>query len=163
MKARVDYELEVEEWFIKQVMATYEQEFPGVPDYWRSAIAESKEKGYAETFAGRRVQLPNDWAGQTKWPNESTAINYPIQGTGGDQKYLALAVARNELNKWGAHFYYELHDGLFFITPNKVTQAFREDFKPRLSNLPYKGAWGVDLPISFPVDAKQGPTWGDLR
>jgi DNA polymerase-1 len=163
MKARVDYELEVELWFIKQALATYLQRFPGVPEYWSDAITLSKDTGYAETFAGRRVQIKKDWCGKDKWPNESTAINYPIQGTGGDQKYLALAVARNELNKWGAKFYYELHDGLFFIVPTAKAQAFSDDFKQRLSNLPYKAAWGVTLPISFPVDAVQGPTWGDLR
>jgi DNA polymerase-1 len=163
MKARVDYELEVELQFVTQILATYKNIFSGVPDYWSEAIQLSKEQGYAETLSGRRVQIKKDWTGQDKWPNESTAINYPIQGTGGDQKYLALAVARNELNKWGAKFYYELHDGVFFITPTPKVQYFADDFRQRLSNLPYKAAWGVSLPIAFPVDAKQGPTWGDLR
>jgi hypothetical protein len=35
--------------------------------------------------------------------------------------------------------------------------------KHLLSNLPYKKAWGVDLPVSFPVDAKWGKNWGDLK
>lgn len=109
------------------------------------------------------MQLNGSWSGREKWPLESTAINYPIQGTGGDQKYLALAVARNSLPTWGAHFYFELHDGLFFICPNAKAQAFAEDFKHRLSNLPYKAAWDVTLPVQFPVDAKLGPTWGDLK
>jgi DNA polymerase I-like protein with 3'-5' exonuclease and polymerase domains len=162
-KARVDYELEVEEHFIKQILATYKASYPGVPAYWNSQIYTCSRLGYAETFAGRRVQLKKAWAGREKWQMESTAINYPIQGTGGDQKYLALAVARNHLPTFGGHFYYELHDGLFFIFPKDKTAKAVPFFKHALSNLPYKAAWGVTLPIDFPVDAKSGPSWGELK
>lgn len=162
-KARVDYELDIEESFIKQILATYKASYPGVPQYWANQIYKCKRTGYAETFAGRRVQLVGGWAGREAWAKESTAINYPIQGTGGDQKYLALAVARNHLPEFGGYFYYELHDGLFFIFPESKAEIATRKFRELLSNLPYKAAWGVDLPIDFPVDAKIGPTWGDLK
>lgn len=163
VKARVDYELDVDEGFIQQILATYKQSYPGVPLYWTNQIFKCRQLGYAETFAGRRVQLVGTWAGRDAWPMESTAINYPIQGTGGDQKYLALAVARNLLPKFDGHFYFELHDGLFFIFPNDKALSAAAAFKKVLSNLPYKQAWGLDLPIAFPVDAKIGPSWGDLK
>lgn len=163
VKARVDYELDVEELFIGQILGKYKLAYPGVSQYWKTQILKCKHLGYAETFAGRRVQLTGSWAGNSAWPMESTAINYPIQGTGGDQKYLALAVARNELSKWGGYFYYELHDGLFFIFPNDVAERAAHRFLHVLSNLPYKQAWNVNLPIDFPVDAKLGPSWGELK
>jgi len=170
-KARIDYELDVDEQFISHTQAIYKESYPGVGGppgrrvggYWASQIAKCKELGYAETFAGRRVQLKDNWAGRFKWPMESTAINYPIQGTGGDQKYLALAVARNMLAQFGGYFYYELHDGLFFIFPKDNAIAASEMFLDKLSNLPYKAAWGIDLPIKFPVDAMIGKSWGDLE
>jgi DNA polymerase I-like protein with 3'-5' exonuclease and polymerase domains len=116
--------------------------------------------GYAETYAGRRVQL-NSVSG---WERDSTSINYPIQGSGADQKYLALAVARTKLPKYGAYFYMELHDGLFFICPNDKAEALCVDLLYSLSNLPYKQAWGVEFPIQFPVDAKMSnKSWGDLK
>jgi len=162
-KARVEYDLDVDVPFIKQTQLIYKQSYPGVQAYWRKQILDCKYQGFAETFAGRRVQLPGAWAGEDAWANESTAINYPIQGTGGDQKYLALAVARNHLNRFDGKFYYELHDGLFFIFPlGKMAEAV-PFFTHLLSNLPYKKAWGVDLPIDFPVDAAVGPSWGDLK
>ena len=163
VKARVDYELDVDEMFIRQILATYKQSYPGVPLYWTNQIFKCRQLGYAETYAGRRVQLTGSWAGRDAWPMESTAINYPIQGTGGDQKYLALAVARNLLPKFGGYFYYELHDGIFFIFPNGKALSAAAEFKRVLSALPYKQVWGVDLPIAFPVDAKLGPSWGDLK
>ena len=175
-KARVDYELDIQEEAVKQFLATYKATFvkvSGGPNggrgacnsgYWQTQIAKCRQLGYAETFAGRRVQLLGSWAGRDAWEMESSAINYPIQGTGGDQKYLALAVARNLLPKFNGYFYFELHDGLFFIFPHAVARQAAETFKHVLSNLPYKKAWGVDLPITFPVDAKLSPeSWGDLK
>ena len=169
-KARVEYELDVDEMFIKQTQGIYRQAYVGVGGppgqrnggYWGSQIQKCKRLGYAETFAGRRVQLKGNWAGKEAWPLESTAINYPIQGTGGDQKYLALAVARNLLPEFSGYLYFELHDGLFFIFPQAKAVQASEVFLDKLSNLPYKQAWGVDLPIKFPVDAKIGGSWGDL-
>ena len=161
-KARVDYELDISESEVKHLLAVYKQTYSGVPEYWGSQIQKCKRLGYAETFAGRRVQLKGNWAGKEAWPLESTAINYPIQGTGGDQKYLALAVARNLLPEFSGYLYYELHDGLFFIFPQAKAVQASEVFLDKLSNLPYKQAWSVDLPIKFPVDAKIGGSWGDL-
>lgn len=169
-KARVEYELDVDEIFIKQTQSIYRQAYVGVGGhpgqrnggYWGRQIEKCKRMGFAETFAGRRVQLVGNWAGKEAWPLESTAINYPIQGTGGDQKYLALAVARNLLPQFSGYLYYELHDGLFFIFPQDKALQASEVFLDKLSNLPYKQAWGCDLPIKFPVDAKIGGSWGDL-
>ena len=51
---------------------------------------------------------------------------------------------------------------LFFIFPEDKVIPAAEKFLDKLSNLPYKQAWGVDLPIQFPVDAKVGDSWGEL-
>ena len=164
MKARTDYEMDLDEMFIKQILATYKNTFRGVQQYWQAQIYKCKMLSYAETFAGRRVQLVGSWSGKEAWPMESTAINYPIQGSGADQKYLALAVARNILPTYDGHFYMELHDGLFFIAPWDKIHKMGEHMRQKLSNLPYKAAWGVDLPIQFPVDGKiSNESWGDLK
>lgn len=163
VKARVEYEMDVDEEFITNTLVKYKMAYPGVARYWKSQIQTCKMQGYAETYAGRRVQLTGNWAGKNAWAMESTSINYPIQGTGGDQKYLALAVARNLLPEFDGYFYYELHDGLFFIFPEDKAVAASKVFLERLSNLPYKQAWGCDLPIQFPVDGKIGRSWGDLK
>jgi DNA polymerase I-like protein with 3'-5' exonuclease and polymerase domains len=164
VKARVEYGLDVNETFIGGVQSTYKRTYPGILDYWRNQVMKCKQVGYAETYAGRRVQLKGSWVGRDKWGLESTAINYPIQGTGADQKYLALAVLRNYLPQIGGYFYFELHDGLFLLIPTHKAQTEAVKIKHMLSNLPYKEAWGVDLPIQFPVDAKlSDQSWGDLK
>jgi DNA polymerase-1 len=163
-KAKVEYGLDLSEAFVQSILNTYKSSYPGVPKYWIDAINKSRSLGYAETFAGRRVQLTGQWMDKKySWALESTAINYPIQGTGGDQKYLALAVARQVLPEMQGYFYYELHDGLFFILPEETAERDGRKLRYILSNLPYKTAWGVDFPISFPVDLKIGPSWGQLQ
>lgn len=166
-----DVKLTLEE--ARAIHATYLTTYRGVRAYWKRQIAFARANHYVETLAGRRVHLghPDTWKwededGTTQdwtWGHESTAINFPIQGIGGDQKYLALLAARNYLPSVDGRFYMELHDGLFFVVPKDKSRRAVHDLKRLLSNLPYKRAWGVDLPIQFPVDAKIGPSWGELK
>jgi DNA polymerase I len=161
-KARVEYGMDVQEPFIAGTLETYQRSYPGVPRYWVDAVRTAQYKGYAETFAGRRVQL-KDWRKSVRWSTESTAINYPIQGSGGDQKYLALSALRSHLNKYDGKFLFDLHDGIYCVFPIAKAEKAAVELMHLLSNLPYKQVWGVDLPIQFPFDCKMGPTWGSLK
>ena len=149
------------------IIKTYRKTYRKVPRYWSTQISFAKNYGYVETLAGRRVQLGDfqSWAPEFRWHHESTAINFPIQGAGADQKYLALLVARNYLPRVGGRFLMELHDGMFFRVPKGVGEKAARDIKRLLSNLPYRRAWGLDydLPVAFPVDVKRGPHWGALK
>lgn len=161
--ARVQYNLPMELPEATYIRQTYLRTYPGVQRYWQTQISKVRQLGYAQTFAGRRVQVQGSWAGQTQWSLESTAINYPIQGTGADQKYLALAVLRPYIVRHGIHFAWELHDGLYFYVPTKYVQQAIADMKYLLDNLPYAKAWGLNLPIPMPWDCKVGPSWGQLK
>lgn len=153
----------------RAIHATYLTTYRKVPRYWRRQIDFARRHGYVETLAGRQVQLgtTDTWkyadGNDAKWSHESTAINFPIQGVGADQKYLAMAVLKDMLPRYDARFYFELHDGLFVVAPKDKSERAGHDIKHTLSNLPYKRAWGVDLPVAFPVDGKRGPSWGDLK
>jgi DNA polymerase I-like protein with 3'-5' exonuclease and polymerase domains len=133
-----------------------------------------------ETIAGRRVWVGHESQWQrmavtqkgdvvseayvdNKWQAESTSINFPIQGSGADQKYLALKVLKDYLPGVAGKFYFELHDGIFIVVPDHRAETVAHEVKALLSNLPYNEAWGVNLPIAFPVDAKLGKTWGTLK
>jgi DNA polymerase I-like protein with 3'-5' exonuclease and polymerase domains len=94
---------------------------------------------------------------------ESTSINYPIQGTGADQKYLAMACIAPYLRDIGAYFAWDLHDGVYLFVPNDKVQRAAVDIKYILDNLPYKRAWGFSPPIPLTWDCKTGPSWGGLR
>lgn len=161
--ARVQYNLPMLLPEATHIHTTYRRTYPGVPRYWDRQINTVRRLGYAETFAGRRVQVVGDWGGKAGWSLESTAINYPIQGTGADQKYLALAVLKPYMVREGIHFAWELHDGLYFYVPVAKAERAQTEIKTLLDNLPYKKAWGFSPPIPLPWDCKVGSSWGQLK
>jgi DNA polymerase I-like protein with 3'-5' exonuclease and polymerase domains len=162
-KARVDYGIPMELPEAQRIHATYQRTYPGVPIYWKDQIQKVQALGFVETFGGTRVQVKGNWGGEYGWSMGSTAINTRIQGTGADQKYLAMSVLKPYLNEIGGRFYFELHDGLFFLIPTAKLQSAVDKMKQLLDNLPYREAWGFTPPIPMPWDCKVGKAWGRLR
>jgi len=163
VKARVDYDLDMKLQEAQFIHGTYPQVYRGVPKYWQRQPEKCRRLGYAETLGGSRVQLNGDWQGSLKWALESTSINYPVQGTGGDQKYLAISVLKDYMVGVGGRMVLDLHDGLYWFVPKDKSMKALHDCKWLLDNLPYKKAWNFDPPIPLPWDAKIGPSWGLLE
>lgn len=162
-KARVDYDIPLEMPEAYRIHKTYQQVYPGVPVYWERQIAIVKQLGYVETFGGNRVQVVGDWNGSWGWSMGSTAINARIQGTGADQKHLAMAVIKGYLNQIGARFLFDLHDGLYIAIPSVIREKAVIELKRLLDNLPYQQAWGFTPPIPMPWDCKAGKAWGRMN
>ena len=144
------------------VHQTYRRTYPGVPMYWARQTHFVKQHGYVETLAGRRITVPRHLLAKYEWSVESTSINYPIQGTGGDQKYLALSVIRPLLDQLDVIFLFDLHDGLYFLVPDDVVDYFITTARALFDNLPYQKAWGVTPSIPLPWDVKVGDSWGNM-
>lgn len=161
--ARVDYGMDMTLQQANRNHFIYQRTYTGVPKYWDRQIAETREKGYVETFAGRRIKVQGDWSGKFGWSMGSTAINYRIQGTGADQKYLGLSVLRDPLLQNGGRFSFDLHDGLYFLVPDARAAEFARVAKDKLDSLPYQDAWGITPPIPMPWDCKMGKSWGTLE
>lgn len=161
--ARVQYNLPMELPEAQMIHKTYQMTYRQVPLYWQKQISMTKRLGYVETFAGRRVQVVGNWAGASAWSMGSTAINYRIQGTGADQKYLALSVLRPYLRRIGAYFGWDLHDGIYMYVPDAQVARAAEEIPRILANLPYEKAWGFSPPIPLPWDCKIGGSWGALK
>lgn len=163
IKARVDYDIPLELPEAQRIRATYQRTYPGVPGYWERQISLVKQLGYVETFGGNRIKVVGDWNGGWGWSMGSTAINARIQGTGGDQKHLAMAVIKDYLRQIGGRFLFDLHDGLYMLIPVQITHKAILDIKRLLDNLPYRQAWGFTPPIPMPWDCKAGKAWGRLK
>jgi len=161
--ARVQYDMPMVLPEAQRIHATYPRTYQGVPKYWEWQIRETKRLGYVETFAGRRVQVTGNWEGKEGWSMGSTAINYRIQGTGAEQKYLALRVLKPYLTKIDARFAWDLHDGIYFYVPERHVPRAAVEMKYLLDNLPYQRAWGFSPPIGLPWDVKVGKSWGSLQ
>lgn len=161
--ARVQYGLPMRLPEAYAVRATYLQTYLKVPQYWKEQIALTRRRGWVETLAGRRVQVVGNWEGSLGWSMGSTSINYRIQGTGADQKYLAMAVLKPLLTKFAARFGWDLHDGIYLYVPTPKVDAFIAAARPALDYLPYQRAWGFTPPIPMQWDCKVGGSWGTLK
>lgn len=163
IRARGDYGMDITMAAAEHGYFIYHKTYPGVRQYWNRAIQKARAAGYAETLAGRRVLLRGDWDGPQKWQFQSTAINYPIQGTGADQKCLALQELHPYVIECGARFMLDLHDGLYFEVPDGMVEQFTAQAKQMLDHLPYEREWGFAPPIQLPWDCKVGKSWGSLK
>jgi len=163
VKARVDYNIPLEMPEAHRIHKTYQEAYPGVPQYWERQIALVKQLGYVETFGGNRINVTGDWNGNWGWSMGSTAINARIQGTGADQKHLAMAVIKDYLRQIGGRFLFDLHDGLYLLIPSVIRPKAVIEMKRMLDNLPYQQAWGFSPPIPMPWDCKVGKAWGRLK
>lgn len=161
--ARVQYSIPMELPQAQLIHRTYQMSYQRVPRYWESQIALTKATGYVETFAGRRVQVVGDWGGDFGWSMGSTSINYRIQGTGADQKYLAMMCLKAYLVDIGGYFAWDLHDGIYMYIPDHKVSRAAVDIRHILNNLPYQKAWGFTPPIELPWDCKYGKSWGALK
>ena len=162
-KARVDYNIPLELPEAQRIHATYQRAYPGVPHYWDQQIAIVKALGYVETFAGNRIQVTGDWNGTYGWSMGSTAINARIQGTGAEQKHLAMAIIKDYLRTIGGRLMFDLHDGIYLAIPSGIREKAVDVLKQKLDNLPYQQAWGFTPPIPMPWDCKVGKAWGRLK
>jgi DNA polymerase I-like protein with 3'-5' exonuclease and polymerase domains len=161
--ARVQHNIPMQLPQAKLIHSTYQRTYVKVPIYWRNQIARTKACGYVETLAGRRVTVQGDWSGTMGWSMGSTSINFRIQGTGADQKYLAMACIKDYVHSIGGRFAWDLHDGIYIYVPKSKTKEAARVIKQLLDNLPYKQAWGFTPPIPMPWDVKVGPSWGHLK
>lgn len=161
--ARVDYDVPMTEPEAYTIHGMYRDTYPRVPEYWDRQIDLTIKRGWVETFAGRRVQVKGDWNGSKSWQMGSTAINYRIQGTGGDQKYLAMMMIRDYLSTIGARFLLDLHDGIYLLVPDRYAKKAAAFIQGELDALPYAQCWNFMPPIPLPWDVKCGKTWGTLK
>lgn len=160
--AEVDYNIPLSLEEAQRIQRIYLQTYPGIQNYWNHQIRSAQSIGYVETIPGRRVRITGQWGGEMSWQMEGTAINYRIQGTGAEQKYLALRCVREYLNEIGARFAWDLHDGLYFYVPAPKVRDAAHRIKDILDTLPYEATWGFKPPIPLPWSCRIGPSWGDL-
>lgn len=159
VRALVQYGLQLLRSKSAHIKATYLKTYSRVPKYWDSAMRFAKQHGYAETLGHRRIALPR----MGEWDQQQTAINFPIQGTGGDMKALGIACCDTVFDA-ECQYGWDLHDALFvYIKDDAKALGKAHRIQEILNNLPYKQAWGWTPRIPLPWDAKIGKTWGSLK
>jgi DNA polymerase I-like protein with 3'-5' exonuclease and polymerase domains len=186
MNAHTQWGLTPLEEEVRHWVKVWRKTYKGVINQWANFVDKARLDGYAETLAGRRFYI-DQWQ-KYKWASESSAIMTPVQGSGADMKYLAIAVMRKRFP--GLTFWGEIHDEIIYTAHNSVlhevlyneeAKAFesggyvgdiscvctKEDaltiicdqVKKTLDNLPFKKAWGWENTVPFTWTVSYGKNW----
>jgi DNA polymerase I-like protein with 3'-5' exonuclease and polymerase domains len=161
-KAFSDYNLVISIMEAEAIISGYHRAYDQVKPYQARAIRLARDRGYAATRGGRRVAL-QDWTQKREWKLESTAINFPIQGTGGDLKNLGFEAIRPYVKDHGVRFGWDMHDAIFAYLPESEAHDLALEIQQVLSNLDYTKLNGWEPKLELPVDCKLGHTWPDLE
>ncbi len=139
---------------------SYFTSFPGIAEWQQSTLAQTREKGYAETIFGRRRYLPAVHSSnfQVRSAAEREAINMPIQGAAADIIKVAMIRVDAEMRErqMRSRMLLQVHDELIFECPADEVEAIRE-LAVRI--MPASVAMAVPLK----VDLKQGRNWGEME
>ena len=138
----------------------YFSKYPGINNYLEEVKTKARSEQYVETLLGRRRYLPdiNSSNFNVRGGAERMAINMPIQGTAADIMKLAMVRVQKRLDEEGLRtkMLLQVHDELVFETPKEEMDALKDlvfDEMPA----------AMDLDVTLKVDAKWGPTWGDME
>ena len=140
----------------KEIISSYNLQFPTLENFTKNCIEKSRENEYAETILGRRRKLPgiNSKNGMVKAFAERNAVNAPIQGSAADIIKIAMVKLAKELEKgdWKAKMIMQVHDELVLNVPKTELDKLMPVVKQCMEE-------AVELNVPLIVDMKWGNDW----
>ncbi len=113
--------LNIERGAAQSYIERYFARYPGVREYMQNTREIAKQKGYVETYFGRRLWVPeiNSSNGMRRASAERAAINAPMQGTAADLIKLAMIAVDQWLRDEKLHtkLIMQVHDELVLEVP----------------------------------------------
>lgn len=142
--------------YIKGYLANYS----GVAAFMENSKHSAKEKGYAETYFGRRRYLPELQESNAirRGFGERVAMNMPIQGTAADIIKIAMIRVYERLRDEfpEAKLIMQVHDELIIEAPEKDAEKIAELLKETMEN-------ACELLVPLTVEVACGKTWYDTK
>ncbi len=134
----------------------YFENFPGLKAYLDGLVESAREKGYSETYFGRRRPIPElkNSNFMTRSFGERVAMNAPIQGTAADIIKVAMISVWNELRNRNlkSRLILQVHDELLIEGPEEELS----DVHNILSECMEKAA---DLAVKLEISIDTGKSW----
>jgi DNA polymerase-1 len=113
--------LNIERGAAQSYIERYFARYPGVRAYMQDTREVAKQKGYVETYFGRRLWVPeiNSSNGMRRAGAERAAINAPMQGTAADLIKLAMIAVQNWIaaQELTTKLIMQVHDELVLEVP----------------------------------------------
>ena len=139
---------------------TYFRLYPKVKDFMEKAIAQAREKGYAETVLGRRRTLRdiNSRNATARQAAERDAINTPIQGSAADLIKIAMVRTDRALKAENlrAKMVLQIHDELVFDCPKAEAEKLKEIVRREMTT-------AYDFGVPLDVGIGEGANWLDAH
>ena len=138
------------------LIETYFRLYPRVKSYMEEAVAKAREKGYAETFLGRRRTL-RDIASRNataRQAAERDAINTPVQGSAADLIKVAMVKVDRAMKAAGlrAKMVLQIHDELVFDVPREEVDVLKEIVRREMTS-------ALDFGVPLEVGIGVGDNW----
>lgn len=144
----------------------YFNKFSGLAEYLENVKRETAQKGFTETFFGRRRYFPDI---HSKLPfmkaqAERMAINAPIQGTGADITKIAMLQVDKFLKQKGlegdVRLLLQVHDELVYEIKENIVESVAPEIKKIMQNvIDPKKTKGVTLS----ANASFGDNWTETK
>jgi DNA polymerase-1 len=148
--------LGIEQKAARDYIDRYFARFAGVKRYMDETKASARDKGYVETFFGRRIYLPEikGGSGPRRAGAERQAINAPMQGTAADLIKLAMLAVQAALDAQGKRtaLVMQVHDELVFEVPEDEVAWVRAEVPALMA-----GVATFSVPLLAEVGT--GPNW----
>jgi DNA polymerase-1 len=152
--------LGIEQKAARDYIARYFERFAGVKRYMDETRARAGERGYVETYFGRRIYLPEikGGSGPRRAAAERQAINAPMQGTAADLIKRAMIAVQAELDRErrATAMVMQVHDELVFEVPEAEVAWAREAI-PRLM------AGVAQLKVPLLAEVGVGRNWDEAH
>ena len=134
----------------------YFERYPGVQQYMNSIRHSAAERGYVETYFGRRLYLPeiNSNNAMRRQAAERTAINAPMQGTAADIIKLAMISVDHWLqaSHLKSRMIMQVHDELILEVPEPELDQIVQGLNQRMQE-------AANLRVPLVVDVGIGDNW----
>lgn len=130
---------------------------PKLKEMMQNFKQQATERGYVETFMGRRRYTPDAKSNNYIIQQAAirAAINMPIQGTAADLTKLAMIELAKILPK-GAAQVLQIHDSIMVECREEDAEAVGKMMKQTMENI------YPDLGVNLKVDVSIGKNWGEL-
>jgi DNA polymerase I-like protein with 3'-5' exonuclease and polymerase domains len=151
------YNERITEGTAKEYLNAYKSNYTGIPRYWVTEVANTRDRGYGETIGGG-VRY---YTRATDWKKESSCINHKIQGSSAVQTYFVIAKIAEKFPD--LIVIVQVHDSLVFYCPiDALEETAKELDRYMNEEIDYSEIWGIEMPFRMTVETKYGLSYGDL-
>jgi DNA polymerase-1 len=128
-----------------------------IKNYLDEVLTMAKEKGYVETYYGRRRPTPDVKSSNfvVRMAAERAAQNMPIQGTEADLMKQAM-IKVDKLLPEGAEMILQIHDSIIVECDEDKVEAVSKLLQETMENV------APELPVKLAVEVTSGKNWGEI-